>query len=98
MKNAKCNNRAGRADGILGGYPRKAVFLKIIEFSIKGGAGIVLLVICIQWCVQAILKYHGEPVSTRIVFQYGDDGLGNISFPVVSLCRSNFTFLNCNDR
>jgi hypothetical protein len=92
MNNAKHNNLAGRADGILGGYPRKAIFLKIIE----GGAGIVLLVICIQWCVQAILKYHGEPVSTRIVFQYGDDGLGNISFPVVSLCKSNFTFLNCN--
>lgn len=42
------------------------------------------------WGHQAIVKFISKPISTKVYFRNGDDGLGNIQFPAVSVCLSDY--------
>ena len=50
---------------------------------------IILTTILIYWCVLAIIKYNDEPIATSIEFRYGDDGLGNITMPMMTFCKKS---------
>ena len=56
--------------------------------------GAFLLAVFIFWSYNAFEKFIDQPVSTQIEFKFGDDGLGNISFPVITFCNNNFSIMD----
>ena len=50
---------------------------------------IILVGLLIYWCVLAIMKYSNEPIATSVEFRYGDDGLGNITMPMMTFCKKS---------
>ena len=42
------------------------------------------------WGLQAFRKYFSHPISSSITFKNGDDGLGNLTFPAITICVLNF--------
>ena len=50
----------------------------------------VLAGIFSYWSQQAWQKYESEPVSNNLELRYGDDNLGNITLPAVTICKPWF--------
>jgi hypothetical protein len=44
-----------------------------------------------QIVLQAFSKFQSMPVSTRLHYSYGDDEMGNVTFPTVTICTHPFT-------
>ena len=41
------------------------------------------------WAFQALEKFISRPVSTSISVLNGDDGMGNLVYPAITICVSN---------
>jgi hypothetical protein len=57
-----------------------------VETGLKLIFSLGLLVVLVYWSSTAIIKYASEPISTQTQYLFGDDNLGNISLPLVTLC------------
>ena len=72
-------------------------FEEVVKFAV----GSLLTAIFLYWSILAIIKYRSQPVSTELRYRFGDDNLGNISFPAFSLCPSSLSQLrqvmNCSN-
>lgn len=44
------------------------------------------------WGHQAIVKFISKPISTKVYFRNGDDGFGNIQFPALTICLSDYRY------
>ena len=55
---------------------------------------IICCIICwfvfFYWGLQAFQKFFSHPISTSITFKNGDDGLGNLNFPAITVCVLNY--------
>ena len=48
------------------------------------------------WAVHSIDTYNQWPTSSNVVLQYGDDGKGNVRFPVITICPQIPALTNLN--
>ena len=53
-------------------------------------SALVLAGIFSYWTKKAWQKYDSEPVSNNLELRYGDDNLGNITMPAITICRHWF--------
>ena len=67
---------------------------------IKPLAKILKLVGCICcitaflfWSHKAISKFISAPISSHVSYKNGDDNMGNISFPAITICLKSFGFM-----
>jgi hypothetical protein len=58
----------------------------LVETGLKLIFSLGLWGVLVYWSSTAIIKYASEPLSTQTQYLFGDDNLGNISLPLVTLC------------
>ena len=58
--------------------------------SIKAVSVLALTTIFMYWSISAIKKYISVPISSTVTYKFGDDGYGNINFPVITICLDSF--------
>ena len=51
---------------------------------------LVCWVVFFFWASQAFQKFLSVPVSSSISYTNGDDGLGNLVYPAITICPTNF--------
>ena len=64
-------------------------FLKIV-FYLGNLLGII------WWAVHSIDTYNQWPTSSNYLLQYGEDGKGNVRFPVITICPQVPSLTNLN--
>ena len=70
-----------------------ALWLKTAKCSIHFGKLIGSLVcwfVFFFWGIQALHKYLSYPIASSISFTNGDDGQGNLNFPALTICLTNY--------
>ena len=72
--------------------------LPTLRFLLQVGkitCGLICWIVFFFWGFQAFRKFFSHPISSSITFQNGDDGLGNLTFPAITICVLNFNqYLN----
>ena len=61
--------------------------LNLILSFLRWSSMIILITLFCYWGINAFKKLTSEPISTRIENKYGDDDMGNLIMPAISLCR-----------
>ena len=54
-------------------------FFKCALYILNGGG-------LIWWAFRSVQEYNTWKTASNVVLQYGDDGNGNVRFPVVTIC------------
>ena len=68
--------------------------VKLFAKSIKGLLYLANIAGLIWWTFRSIEEYNTWKTASNLVLQYGDDGEGNVRFPVVTICPVISSFHN----
>ena len=71
----------------------KINFLKCLVKFLKFFGFIFCILTFAFWSHKALTKYISAPISSHISYKNGDDNLGNITFPAISICLQSYNAL-----
>ena len=67
--------------------------IKYLAKTIKLIGCITCITAFLFWSHKAISKFNSAPISSHVSYKNGDDNMGNISFPAITICLKSFGFM-----
>ena len=67
--------------------------IKYLAKTIKLIGCITCITAFLFWSHKAISKFNSAPISSHVSYKNGDDNMGNVSFPAITICLKSFRFM-----